>query len=347
MRILVTGAAGFIGSHVAEALLARGDTVIGVDSFDDYYDPARKSDNIRAAAAHPHYTLYTADVRDEAICTICDAQPPFDAIVHLAALAGVRYSIERAPRYVEVNVGGTVNVLEAARKTSVPHVVFASTSSVYGHTEQVPFTEDLPIGRPLAPYPATKIAGEVMGHAYHNMFGTSFTALRFFSVYGPRGRPDMMPYQITDCVLHNREFVLFNGGDMYRDWTYVGDIVCGILAAVDRPLGYECVNLGRGEPVHMRRFVGMVEELTGRTAQYRSEPAPASEPRTTFADVSKARRLLGYDPATPVEVGMERFWDWYQFAVAGSGASGGTLGDEGLDRSGPASSQAGSGVCGR
>ena len=158
-----------------------------------------------------------------------------------------------------------------------------------------------------------------MGHAYHNMFGTSFTALRFFSVYGPRGRPDMMPYRITDCVVHDREFVLYNGGDMFRDWTYVGDIVSGIVAAVDRPLGYECINLGRGEPVQMRQFVRLVEELTGRSARFRSEPAPASEPRTTFADVSKAIKLLDYSSATPVAAGMERFWRWYQSSVADPG----------------------------
>ena len=179
IRVLVTGAAGFIGSHVTEALLARGDTVVGVDSFDDYYDPSRKRDNIREIGAHARFTLHTADVREETISTIARSLP-FDAIVHLAALAGVRYSIERGPLYVDVNVRGTVNVLEAVRKAGIPHVVFASTSSVYGRTDQAPFREDLPVDRPLAPYPATKIAGEVMGHAYHNMFGTSFTALRFF-----------------------------------------------------------------------------------------------------------------------------------------------------------------------
>jgi UDP-glucuronate 4-epimerase len=154
-----------------------------------------------------------------------------------------------------------------------------------------------------------------MGHAYHNLFGTSFTALRFFSVYGPRGRPDMMPYRIVDCVVHSREFVLFEGGEMYRDWTYVGDIVSGILAAIDRPLGYECINLGRGEPVQMGKFVQLVEQLTGREARFAAQPAPASEPPVTYADVTKARGLLDYDPATPVSEGMLRFWEWYQAEV--------------------------------
>jgi len=312
MNILVTGAAGFIGSHVAEVLLARGDTVTGLDNFNDYYDPARKRANAALLAAAPRFTLYEADVRDaEGMERIC-AEGRFDALVHLAAMAGVRYSIERAPLYVDVNIHGTVNLLEGARKAGVLHFVFASTSSVYGRTDRLPFREDDPLGRPLAPYPASKIAGEVMGHAYHNMFGLSFTGVRFFSVYGPRGRPDMMPYQITDSIVHDREFALYEAGEMYRDWTYVGDIVAGVVAAVDRPMGYEVLNLGRGEPVRMRDFVELVEELVGKEARMSTPPAPASEPPITYADVSKARALLGYEPTTPVTEGMRRFWEWYR-----------------------------------
>ena len=312
MKILVTGAAGFIGSHVAEALLARGDAVAGLDNFNDYYDPARKRANAALLAAAPRFTLHEVDIRDaETMERIC-AEGRFDAVVHLAAMAGVRYSIERAPLYVDVNVRGTVNLLEGARKAGMPHFVFASTSSVYGRTDRLPFREDDPLGRPLAPYPATKIAGEAMGYAYHNMFGLSFTAVRFFSVYGPRGRPDMMPYQITDSIVHEREFTLYDGGEMRRDWTYVADIAAGIVAAADRPLGYEVLNLGRGEPVRMRDFVELVEELVGRKARMTTPPAPASEPPITYADISKARALLGYEPATPVADGMRRFWEWYR-----------------------------------
>lgn len=315
MRVMVTGVAGFVGSHVAEALLARGDEVVGIDNFNDYYPPARKHANLRRAKTYSGFALHILDVRDgEALARLCADRRP-DAVVHLAAMAGVRYSIERAPLYVDVNVRGTVNVLEGARLAGTNHIVFASTSSVYGRTGQVPFSEDQPVGRPLAPYPATKIAAELMGHAYHNMFALSFTALRFFSVYGPRGRPDMMPFRITDCAVHGREFVLYEAGDMYRDWTYVGDIVAGILAAVDRPVGYACINLGRGEPVQMRHFVQLVEDLTGREARFRTQPAPLSEPPVTFADITKARSLLGYSPATPVREGMRRFWEWYQTEV--------------------------------
>ena len=315
MKVLVTGAAGFVGSHVAEALLARGDTVAGLDNFNDYYEPARKRANAGLLTPNARFTLHEADVRDEQEMTGICADGGFDVIVHLAAMANVRYSIERGPLYAAVNVRGTVNLLEAARRAGTPHFVFASTSSVYGRTEQLPFREDDPLGRPLAPYPASKIAGELMGHAYHNTFDLSFTSLRFFSVYGPRGRPDMMPYIVTDCIARRQEFQLFNGGEMHRDWTYVDDIVSGVIAAADRPLDYQAINLGRGEPVRMRDFVELVEELVDREAIMTTPPAPPSEPTITYADVTKARELLDYDPTIPVVEGMQRFWHWYQAEV--------------------------------
>jgi len=294
MNILVTGAAGFIGSHVAAKLLARGDTVAGLDNFNDYYDPARKRANVAPLARNPRFTLHQADVRDaETMERIC-AEGGFDAIIHLAAMAGVRYSIERGPLYVDVNVRGTANLLEAARKTSVSHFVFASTSSVYGRTERLPFREDDPLGKPLAPYPATKIAGEVMGHAYHNMFELSFTGLRFFSVYGPRGRPDMMPYIITDSIVHEREFKLYEAGEMHRDWTYVTDIVSGVVVAVDRPMDYQVINLGRGEPVRMADFVELVEELVGKSARMTTPPPPPRETPPTYAPAAQTPPPLGH-----------------------------------------------------
>jgi UDP-glucuronate 4-epimerase len=315
MNVLITGAAGFIGSHVVEALLARGESVSGLDNFNDYYSPIRKRANIALFAQNPRFTLYEADVRNtEGMTRIC-AEDEFDVVVHLAALAGVRYSIERGPLYADVNVHGTVNMLEAARQAEIPHFVFASTSSVYGRTGKLPFREDDPLGHPLAPYPATKIAGEVMGHAYYNLFDLSFVALRFFSVYGPRGRPDMMPYHVTDCIVHERELTLYEAGDMYRDWTYVDDVVSGILAAVDRPAGYQAMNLGRGEPVRMAEFVRLVEKLVGKRAWMRTPPAPASEPPITYADIGKARDLLDYHPTVSVDEGMRRFWEWYQAEV--------------------------------
>lgn len=312
MRVLVTGAAGFIGSNLAETLLKQGHAVVGLDNFNDYYDPSRKRANADVLSAYERFDLQEVDVRDEVGVRKVVTGGQFDAVAHLAAMAGVRYSIPRAPLYTDVNVRGTVNVMEAMRAAEAPHMVFASTSSVYGATERLPFREDDPLGRPLAPYPASKIAGELLGYTYHNLFGMSFTALRFFSVYGERGRPDMMPFIITDSIVHDRVFKLFDAGEMYRDWTYVGDIVKGIVAALERPLGYERINLGRGQPVRMADFVDLIEGLVGKTAQMETPPAPASEPKTTFADITLARELLGYDPRVTVDEGLQRFWSWYQ-----------------------------------
>jgi UDP-glucuronate 4-epimerase len=314
MRVLVTGAAGFIGSNLAEALLKRGDAVVGFDNFNDYYSPARKRANVAALSGYQRFAMHDADLRDEqALASILSGG--FDAVAHLAAMANVRYSILRAPLYTDVNIRGTVNVLEAARQASVKHLVFASTSSVYGKTERLPFREDDPLGKPLAPYPASKITGELMGYTYHNLFDISFTAVRFFSVFGERGRPDMMPFIITDSIAKGKSFKLFNAGEMYRDWTYVGDIVQGVIAALERPLGYERINLGRGHPVRMADFVELVEGLVGKRALMETPPAPASEPEITYADISKAKRLLNYRPEVTVEEGMARFWQWYQHHV--------------------------------
>ncbi len=318
MHVLVTGGAGFIGSHLCEALLARGDEVVCLDNFDDYYDPARKRANVAAFATHPRCSLVEADVRDrEGLAALFEQAGGFDAIAHLAAMAGVRASVRQAVLYTQVNVLGTVHLLDLARDYGVGNFVFASTSSVYGRTRRLPFVEDDAADRPLAPYPATKRACEMMGHAYHNMHGLNFTALRLFSVYGPRGRPDMMPYTIVHRLVHDQTIVLFEGGRMRRDWTYVDDIVRGVVAALDRPLGYEVINLGRGEPIWMDRFVRILETLVGKKARLETPPAPASEPPVTYADIGKARRLLDYHPTTSVEEGLARLWAWYRAEIGG------------------------------
>lgn len=318
MKVLVTGAAGFIGSHLAEALLSRGDEVIGLDNFNDYYDPARKRANIAPFRKHTRLTFYEADIRDadQMQHIIADQRPA--AIAHLAAMASVRYSIGRAPLYADVNLRGTVNLLEGAREVGVSQFVFASTSSIYGQTDRIPFEEDDPCNHPLAPYPATKKAGEVMGYTYHNLHGLNFTALRFFSVYGPRGRPDMMPFMVMHRIINDQEIQLFDAGQMKRDWTYVDDIVAAVVIAIDRPLGYEIINLGRGEPVLMADFVDIIQELVGKPALLSTPPAPPSEPKINFADISKARRLLDYDPKTAVVDGLARMWDWYRREVLSS-----------------------------
>jgi UDP-glucuronate 4-epimerase len=317
VKVLVTGGAGFIGSHVVDALLSRGDQVVAVDNFNDYYDPARKRANVAHLADHPRLRMVEADIRDtDAMARIFN--DGLDALVHLAAMANVRYSIGRAPLYYDVNVRGTLGLLELLVAHGVNHIVFASTSSVYGHTQQLPFIETDPCNHPLAPYPATKKACELLGYTYHNLHGLNFTVLRFFSVYGPRGRPDMMPYMVMDRIVRDANIKLFNAGRMQRDWTYIDDIVAGVVAAVDRPLGYEIINLGRGEPVWMDAFVHLVEELVGKKAHLTTPPAPPGEPLLTFANIDKARRLLNYEPTVSVAEGMARLWQWYQ-AMDGDG----------------------------
>lgn len=325
--ILVTGAAGFIGSHVAQALLARGDTVVGLDNLNDYYDPSRKRANLNEVKRNTQHTtrfiFIKGDIRDRRLVARLFTEYRFDAVVHLAAMAGVRASVENPALYYDVNLNGTLVLLEAAvgrlapgeQHPRMPVFVFASTSSVYGATQQVPFTETDPCDRPLAPYPASKRAAELLGYTYHHLYGLNFTALRLFTVYGPRGRPDMMAYKVADNIFFGREVPLYNGGQMYRDWTYIDDIVKGIVAAVDRPLGYEVINLGRGEPVLLADFVRLIEELTGRKARLVPAPMPDADIPYTHADVSKARRLLDYSPTISVQEGVARFLEWYERAV--------------------------------
>ena len=315
MKIVVTGAAGFIGSHLCDALLARGDDVIALDSFNDHYSPSRKHTNAACLRDHPRCILYEEDIRDrEAIHGVFSKHKP-EAVAHLAGYGAVRYSIGRANLYTDVNIVGAINLLEAARQNDVGNFAFASTSSVYGETTQLPFIETDPCNHPLAPYPASKKAVEVMGYTYHHLHQLNFTALRFFSVYGPRGRPDMMPFMVTDYIVNQREIALFDGGRMRRDWTYIDDIVAGVVSALDKPLGYEIINLGRGEPVLMSDFVKIIETLVGRKAILSTPSAPASEPKNTFANIDRARRLLAYNPQTDVTDGLAKLWEWYQSEV--------------------------------
>ncbi len=318
-KILLTGAAGFIGSNTASALLRRGDTVVGVDNLNDYYDPARKEANleeIRASAPDPEkFIFHRADIRDEGAMDSLFAEHGFDAVIHLAALAGVRASIEDPKLYLDVNLGGTLSLLEAANRHGQPLFVFASTSSVYGQTKVIPFVETDPADRPLAPYPASKRAAELLGHSYFHLFGQNFTALRFFTVYGRRGRPDMMAYKVLDNIFQGAEVPLYNNGQMYRDWTYVDDIVDGVIAAADRPLGYEIINLGRGQPTLLADFVGLIEEMAGKRSSLANRPMPAADIEYTYADIDRAKELLGYAPKVTVEQGVQGFWDWYREAV--------------------------------
>jgi UDP-glucuronate 4-epimerase len=317
-RVLVTGAAGFIGSHTCQKLIARGHQVVGLDNLNDYYSPQRKRanlDEVVAGDVSGAFRFVQGDIRDrDALERLFQAEG-FQAVVNLAAMAGVRVSIEDPHLYVDVNLTGTLNLLLACQKHSVGNFVLASTSSAYGDTEIIPFIETDPCDRPLAPYSASKRAAEMMAFTYHHLFGVNATVLRFFTVYGPRGRPDMMAYKVLDNMFFDTPLQLFNGGEMWRDWTYIDDITEGVCNAAERPLGYEVINLGRGEMVKLSDFVGIIERLTGRPSRSTTAPKMDADIDRSFADISKARRLLDYDPKVSVAEGIERFWNWYQSAV--------------------------------
>lgn len=308
--ILVTGAAGFVGSRLCRKLLDEGVEVTGFDNFDPYYERRHKERHLADLSGEDRFRLIEGDLRDpDAVArAVRTAQP--QAIAHLAAMAAVRYSVRYPVVYGEVNVQGTVHLLQAAREVSSCRLVLASTGSVYGSDTPVPFIESSAADRPLAPYPASKRAMELMAHSYSHLWALPTTILRFFNVYGPHGRPDMMPWQWATKIAQGEPLTLFDGGLMRRDWTYIDDIVSGFCAALRRPLGYELINLGCGRPVENREFVRILEELIGRRAIVQEAPAPPSEPRITYADIAKARRLLGYAPLVPVEEGLRRFVEW-------------------------------------
>lgn len=318
--VLVTGAAGFIGSHVVDALVARGDIVIGLDNLNDYYDPARKRGNVAesetlATKAPGTYRFIEGDIRDREMLARLWATYGIEAVAHLAGMAGVRPSVDDPHLYVDINLTGTLNLLEQARGSSLRNFVFASTSSVYANTTTIPFVETDPCDRPLAPYAATKRAAELMGHTYHHLHGLNFTAVRLFTVYGPRGRPDMMAHKLLDNVFFGRTVPLYDRGQMHRDWTYVGDTAAGIIAAIDRPLGFEVINLGCAEPVLVADFVAKIEAATGRTTNLVAAPMQDADVAYTNADITKARRLLDYAPRVNVDEGIAALWGWYRSAV--------------------------------
>ncbi len=312
MTTLITGGAGFIGSHVAEELLARGDRVIVIDNFNDYYDPAIKRRNAERLSGYGNCSMIEGDIRDVALVNRLFAEQGIRRVAHLAAMPGVRASVDQPRLYLDVNLTGTLNLLEAAKTTGIEQFVLASTSSVYGNTEVLPFVETDTADRPLAAYPASKRAAELLAHTYHNLVGMNITALRFFNVYGPAGRPDMMPWRLMEATQTGEQIKLFNGGDIHRDWTYISDTVAGVLAALETPLGYEAINLGCGAPISLADFVEVIEEYAGVSINSVSVPTPLSDPPITFCDNGKARKLLGFAPSVSVRDGLWRTWEWYQ-----------------------------------
>ncbi len=312
MKVLVTGAAGFIGSNLAAKLAKRGDEVVGIDNFNDYYDVSKKRANEARLNQYDNFKMIETDIRNRQEMFDIFEDEKFDAVAHLAAMAGVRNAVQNPQLYIEVDYNATQHLMDAARQHKVGNFVFASTSSVYGNTTQIPFLETDPCDRPLQPYAAAKRAAEILGYTYNYLFKLNFTAVRFFTVYGPNGRPDMMAYLVADSIVKGKEIALYENGEMYRDWTFVDDIANGVVKALDKPLGYEILNLGRGEPTLLRDFVEMLEELAGNKANMVSKPMPAADVKLTYADISKARELIGYDPQISVVDGVKSFWDWYQ-----------------------------------
>ena len=307
-RVLVTGAAGFIGSHVAERLVARGDEVIGLDNFDDFYPRAVKQANLAALAQQPRFRLVEGDIRDAALVgRLLDAAT---VTVHLAARAGVRPSLEEPARYASVNIEGTAVLLEAARKAGAHRFVFGSSSSVYGDTAPVPFAEDWPALQPISPYAATKRACELVAHTFHHAHGMEITCARIFTAYGPRQRPDLAIRKFAERMLRGDAVPVYGDGSALRDFTYVGDLVEGLLRALDTDLGFAILNFGAGRTVSVLDVIRLLEKELGVSARIDWQPRQTGDVSRTWADISAARAALGYAPATSLEDGIARFAEW-------------------------------------
>lgn len=313
-NILVTGGAGFIGSHLVERLLGEGRwRVTVVDDFNDFYDPSIKRANVRPFEGREEFRLVEADIRDRAALGRVFDEERFDVIVHLAARAGVRPSLAEPVLYAETNIGGTVNLLELARARGVRQFVFGSSSSVYGENEKVPFAEDDPVVKPISPYAATKAAGELLCHTYSHLWGLRCVALRFFTVYGARQRPDLAIHKFARLISAGRPIPVFGDGTTRRDYTYVDDIIAGVRAAIDYEASeYEVINLGESRTVELRELIALLEKEIGRAAVIDRQPAQPGDVPRTFADITKARRLLAYDPRTQIEDGIRKFVEWFK-----------------------------------
>jgi len=313
-KILITGAAGFIGSHLVDLLLAEGDwRVTVVDDFNDFYDPEIKRSNVRIQKQNPNYQLFEADIRDKPALSRIFSENKFDCIVHLAARAGVRPSLSQPQLYVETNINGTMNLLELAREHGVRQFVFGSSSSVYGVNEKVPFSEDDPIFNPISPYAATKAAGELLCHTYSHLYGLRCVCLRFFTVYGARQRPDLAIHKFADLISAGKPIPVFGDGSTRRDYTYVDDIIAGVRAAIDYDQSdYEVINLGESRTVELRELISLLEKELDMHATIERQPLQPGDVPQTFADISKARRLLGYNPQTQIEEGIRLFVKWFR-----------------------------------
>lgn len=310
--ILITGGAGFIGSHLVDRLLAEGDWQVSVvDDFNDFYDPAIKHANVRRHEKDSNYRLFEADIRDQAALKQIFQAQTFSCIVHLAARAGVRPSLAQPLLYTETNINGTLNLLELAREHDIKQFVFGSSSSVYGINAKVPFSEDDPIRQPISPYAATKAAGELICHTYTHLYGIRCVCLRFFTVYGPRQRPDLAIHKFARLIAQGKSIPVFGDGATRRDYTFIDDIIAGVRAAIEYAgTDYEVINLGESRTVELRELISLLEKELGATAKIDRQPLQPGDVPQTFADITKARQLLGYDPQTQIEEGIRKFIEW-------------------------------------
>lgn len=312
MRVLVTGAAGFIGSHFSESLVARGWEVVGLDNFDDFYDPAIKRENIEGLRQNRAFELVEGDIRSPELLDTVARRGKLDAIVHLAARAGVQPSVKQPVVYVDVNLRGTTELLECARRHAIPKFIFASSSSVYGEREGAPFREEDCVDFPISPYAATKKAGELLSYTYHHLHGLAVSCLRFFTVYGPRQRPEMAIHKFTRAIAEDQPVTVFGDGTARRDFTYVDDVVAGVTAALERARGYRIYNLGNNRTVEVRQAIRLLEDALGKKARLNHLPPQPGDVSVTCADIGRAQEELGYRPSTPIEKGIREFVSWFK-----------------------------------
>lgn len=329
-RYLITGAAGFIGNQTCLPLLSRGDEVVGLDNLNDYYDVQLKRDRLARIQSHEKFRFVELDVSDRAEMSALFERESFDVVIHLAAQAGVRYSLENPHAYVDSNLVGFMNILEGCRHTRVKHLAYASSSSVYGANTEMPFSVHHNVDHPLSLYAASKKANELMAHTYSHLYNLPTTGLRFFTVYGPWGRPDMALFLFTKAILEDRPIDVFNEGRMQRDFTYVDDIVEGVIRVADQPAQsnvqwnsddpdpgtsrapYRVYNIGNNQPVELMRFIGAIEQALGQEAKKNYLPMQAGDVPATFADVDDLTEAVGFRPATPIQEGINRFVAWYR-----------------------------------
>ncbi len=310
MKILLTGAAGFIGSHLAERLIQLGHTVLGLDNFDPFYERSLKEANLRALRDASNFKLIEGDIRNAEQVDALAAPGDIELIIHLAAKAGVRPSIQDPKTYQDVNINGAMVLLEAARKHDVKKFIFASSSSVYGNNEKVPFCETDNVDYPISPYAATKKAGELLCHTYHHLYGMQINCLRFFTVYGPRQRPDLAIHKFARLIEAGKPIPVFGDGSMARDFTYIDDILDGVLAAVNHWTGYRIYNLGESRPYRLDRLIRELETALDKKAIIDRRPVPPGDVRQTFADITRAKTELGYNPQTDLPQGLKTFVHW-------------------------------------